>query len=146
MILDVTKVAPKLYIGSAPPEGYAVAQAGFDTLVLCAKEYQPPDSSFPGVKVIRCPIDDAELTPLEATQVRQASRLVAGELARGRRVLVTCQMGRNRSGLVLARALMKVSGAPASVVVPHIQYLRRNALTNRSFVRALWGDAVSRAA
>lgn len=145
--LDIDRLAPKLYIGSAPQFiGSLLKPLGFDTLVLCAREYQPKDSEFPGLVVVRCPFDDVpELDADTEELVRLAARRVAGEVLRGRRTLVTCAAGRNRSGLVCARTLMKLSGAPAHLVVDHVQRLRANALTNGVFVRSLHGYAASRA-
>lgn len=37
----------------ATPYGRAAADAGFDVLVLCASEFQPPAKLFPGVHVIQ---------------------------------------------------------------------------------------------
>lgn len=143
---DVDRLAPKLWIGSAPYGGDVLKAMGFDTLVLCAQEYQPPASSFPGVRVIHAPFDDApELDAATQELVKRTARQVAGEVQRGRRTLVTCMAGRNRSGLVCARVLMKLSGAPGHLVVDHVQRLRKNALTNDVFARSLEGYAASSA-
>lgn len=147
--IDADRLAPKLYIGSWPKpwEGSDLLRLmGFDTIVLCAQEYQPPAHRFPGLKVIHAPFDDRPLLSLSDTHIVQTTaRQVYGELQRGRRVLVTCQAGRNRSGLVCARVLMKMSGAPAHLVVDHVQRLRRDALTNEVFVRSLGDYAASQA-
>lgn len=145
LMIDATRVAPKLWIGSAPLAGTHLRDAGFDTLVLCAEEYQPPAKSFPGVKVIRCPFDDSYLSEEEEQQVAHCARQVLGELRRQRRVLVTCWAGRNRSGLVVARVLMKLSGKSAKEVVKHVQAVRESALTNHYFVKSLNGYAASAA-
>ena len=137
ILIDVTRIAPRLWIGGAPQPGRRVADAGFDVLVLAAKEYQPGAANWPGLKrIIACPIDDAVLSYDEAGAVEQAAQLVASEVAAGRRVLVTCAAGRNRSGVILARALVLQGFAPAFVIAL-IQKLRAQALTNESFVRWL---------
>jgi hypothetical protein len=137
-MIDATRLAPKLWIGSAPRPGHHLREAGFDVLVLCAQEYQLPSSHFPGVRIIRCPYDDVpQLDSKTEGLVQRCARQVLGELLRGKRVLVTCAAGRNRSGLVAARVLMKLTGASAKVVVPHIQALREGALTNPVFTKSL---------
>lgn len=142
--LDVTRIAPKLWIGSAPPCGKTLREHGFDTVVLCASEYQPRETAFPGVKVIRAPFHDEKITPAAEATAKEAARQVVYEIERGRRVLVTCYAGRNRSGLVVARALSKLSGAPAHLVVDHVQRLREGALSNITFVQNIYAG-VSRA-
>jgi hypothetical protein len=141
--LDADRLAPKLWIGSAPQwaEGSDLLhQLGFQTLVLCALEYQPPAHRFPYLRVIHAPFDDVpELDTPATAVVQRTARQVMGEVTRGRRTLVTCFAGRTRSGLVCARVLMKMSGAPAHLVVDHVQRLRANALTNTGFVDELHG-------
>lgn len=142
--LDVTRIAPKLWIGSAPPIGKLLREFGFDVVVLCAREYQPSERSFSGVRVIRAPFEDGKVTPVIEATAREAARHVVSAINRGQRVLVTCAQGRNRSGLVVARALEKLSGAPAHLIIDHVKRLRPYALTNQSFVQNLY-TRVSRA-
>jgi hypothetical protein len=101
--IEANRIVSGLYQGSAPPQGPGVAAAGFDALVLCALEYQPPARCFPGAIVLRCPLDD-DLTRAVPKggrrRVIEAGRQIAEILRRGGRVLVTCVAGRNRSGLV----------------------------------------------
>ncbi len=54
--LDAHEVAPGLWQGAVPPEGHAVAEAGFSMLVLCAEEYQFQADCFPGVRVVHAPM------------------------------------------------------------------------------------------
>lgn len=143
--LDVTRIAPKLWMGAAPPTGKALRDFGFDVVVLCAREYQPSERSFPGVRVIRAPFDDDKLTPAAEATAAEAARHVAAAVTKGQRVLVTCAAGRNRSGLVVARTLQKLTPkAPPQLIVDHVQRLRPLALTNTHFVQNLYGR-VSRA-
>jgi len=139
--LDATRIAPRLYQGSRPPKGHVVRRARFDVLALCAEEIQPPDDDFPGVAVVRALLDDAELSSIEAESAKKAALRVAQAVAAGARVLVTCQAGRNRSGLVVGLALHQLTGWPGLKVVQHIRSLRMTpsgpALTNRSFAAAL---------
>lgn len=135
-MFDATRIAPYLYQGSAPPEGSAVRDGGFDILMLCAEEHQPSGSRFPGVHVVHAPLDDGFLPPDEWRRARRAGAVVARAVRSGYRVLVTCAMGRNRSGLVVALALIDMGVAPENVIA-RIQRKRDGALTNPHFVRAL---------
>jgi len=114
-----------------------VSAAGFQVLVLCAQEHQPSGSRFPGVHVVHAPFDDWEPSSSEWRIARRAGTVVAQALRGGQRVLVTCAMGRNRSGLVVALALIESTGAAPELVIGKIARLREGALSNPHFVRAL---------
>lgn len=138
--MSASEIGYGIWQGSIPPEGSTLAEKGVDVLVLCAEEHQPPSSRFPGVRtVIHCPLDDSVPTPQEMILARKAAREVAQASKRGRRVLVTCIQGRNRSGLVIALALVELTGRSGRRVVQHVQSRRRDALTNHYFVRAIEG-------
>jgi len=137
LIPEASLITPNLYQGSKPPQGSHVALAGFHVLVLTAMEYQPPKRMFPSVSVLYAPLDDAELTPREWTLAKRAALQVARALRDGKKVLVTCQQGRNRSGLVTAMALHMLTGKSGVSIVKHIQARRADALTNDSFTRAI---------
>lgn len=145
-LLDATRIAPGLYQGGKPPTGPEVRQCGFTVLVLTAEEYQPRGAEFPGVYVIHAPNDDSG-TPLTAAQWATAVRageLVAKAIERGERVLVTCQMGRNRSGLVSALALHMLTGISGGEAARIVKAQRANALTNRWFLATLFRVPASR--
>lgn len=141
LTLDATRIAGPsdrfqgtLYQGHAPPTGDAARHAGFDAIVLCAEEYQPTD--FPGVRVLHVPLDDARPTPEEWLRANVAARDVASLLRAGKRVLVTCWQGRNRSGLVVALALRRM-GMTGQQAVERVRSRRAGALTNPHFVEAI---------
>jgi protein-tyrosine phosphatase len=139
-MIDATRLHSKLYMGSVPRRGPALAQAGFKILVLCAAEYQPRLREFPGLKgVIHAPLDDQELSPTEIDTALQAAFDVTDHVLRQDRVLVTCMAGRNRSGLVSALALHLITCRDPQSCVLHIKKHRigldgGEALTNDSFV------------
>lgn len=138
MKLDATELYPGLYQGSAPPLGGAVKKAGFGALALCAMEYMPPVGSFgKRIYVSRIPLDDAELLETEAKIAWAAAHGLAHHVTRGTKTLITCMQGRNRSGLLSAMILHIVTGRSGSEIVMRIRSLRKNALTNTSFVRYL---------
>lgn len=138
-MIDAHRVSERLWMGSRPmlPAAGAMKRYGFDVLVLCAEEVQPPSHHFPGVRVIRAPLDDAEVTTdLKRTAVAAAHE-VAAALLLGERVLVTCNQGRNRSGLVAALALVLVSELDGAHAAAQVQASRPRALVNPHFVRWL---------
>lgn len=133
-------IIPYLSQGSQPIEGDAVARAGYRVLVLCADEYQVSHTLFKGLDdVIYAPNDDGfgPFTPIQATIARIAAGRVADYVRQKRHVLVTCMMGRNRSGLVTALALHNLYGWSGIRCVNFVQSKRENALTNDDFARYL---------
>jgi rhodanese-related sulfurtransferase len=139
MAVDATAVARNLFVGSAPLPGLG----GFDVIVLCSSGYQPPAAHYPGVIVEHFPFDDApRLSSRELRVPVQAARRVGHHLGRGRRVLVTCQMGRNRSAFVAALALHLWTGRSGKECADQVRRHRIDplgvrALANRDFRRAL---------
>ena len=137
---DADLIVPGLYQGSIPPFGYALREAGFDALVLCAQEHQDA-SKYPGVEVIECPLDDARRfpNPSEWETAREVAWRVRNILCHGGRVLVTCMAGKNRSGLVTALSLHCLTGVSGAVCSWFVKDRRKGAeaLTNPYFVLAL---------
>ena len=108
--------------------------------MLCAKEYQPLASLFPGVHVIHAPFDDSgrAMTTAEAAIAIQAAKAVATLLKLRRPVLVTCAMGLNRSGLVAALALLYARKLDAETAVARVRAARgAGALANQDFVKLI---------
>lgn len=132
--VDADRIAPRLWQGARPPTGPTLAQRGFDVLVLCAF-YQPPAEEFPGVRVARAPMHDAYAIPDVAFA---AAKLVAAHLAAGHRVLVTCEQGLNRSGLVSALALWYATGRSGVDCLWQVQAARPGALFNKVFAVTLF--------
>lgn len=134
-MIDASRIAPRLYQGGKPPAGPALAAAGVRVLVLCAKEHQPPAESFPGVRVIHAPNDDSGPPSSldEMCGAVEAARLAAAWWRFGARVLVTCAMGLNRSGLVTALILKMLSGDSGRACVERVRSHRPGALSNRHF-------------
>ena len=139
-ILDADQIATNLWQGAAPPDGSVVADAGFTSLFLCAKQLQPPDSAFPGVNVYRVMLDDSGVPPTkqELVDAAAAGRKLALLLKVGEKVLVTCHLGINRSGLVSALGLHYLTGMSGPMTVATVQARRPNALYNRWFREILY--------
>lgn len=133
-----SEIVPGLFVGSKPSPG---RQAGVDTIVLAAMEYQPPAHLFPGSEVIHAPLDDAPGRRMREDEIALATKAaehVARRLRAGRRVLSTCQLGLNRSSLVAALALHDVYGMNADAIIKRLRGARGVwALSNPNFEKLL---------
>ena len=117
--IDAHRIAPKLWVGSAPGAAHC---APFDVIVLCAVEYQP---SLP-CRTIHAPFDDtAHPSSEDLRTALDAAKAVNVQRARGRRVLVSCIQGRNRSALVAAIALMLAEGLSAQQAISAVRAQRK---------------------
>lgn len=143
--MSADRIAPRLYMGSAPDP--TKAHSEFDVIVLSASEYQP--HRFPKFKgtVIRAPFDDTLRVSADERRVAiRAAREVAKRLKKGQRVLVTCQMGLNCSGLVAGLALKMASRLSNDEIIGRIRAARGEwALSNYSFERFLRGFGARKA-
>jgi len=138
--IDADRIHPEmtLWQGGIPPRGGALRRAGFEAVVLCAREHQPSGKYFLGVRVFHAPMDDspAGLTLRERETWEAASRSVADLLRAQTRVLVTCFAGLNRSGIVSARALQHL-GIPMPDAIRRVRESRDLALYNPAFEKML---------
>lgn len=133
-MIDAHRIASKLWMGGRPS---ADACKAFDVVVLCAEEHQP---DLP-CETIKAPLDDAKPTSNEILLAVNTARRVNRLRSQGRRVLVTCYEGRNRSGLVTALALM-LNGSTARSAVHRIRSSRKppsggRPLSNEHFLTLL---------
>lgn len=135
---EANEVAPRLFVGSKPAPGH---HRDIDVIVLAAMEYQPAAQLFPGAEVIHVPLDDAPDRPMRRDEIEAASKAaarVARRLRSGRRVLVTCAMGLNRSALVASLAMHEVHGMSADEIIGRLRRARGTwALSNPNFEKLL---------
>jgi hypothetical protein len=141
---DYSRVYPGLYQGSIPVAD-DIWNEGFSMVILAAQEHQPEWllALLPkDVKVIYVPLDDSlmsQLQPEEAVAACEVGRAVGRHIRKGGKVLVTCAMGLNRSGLISAFALYELTGWPAASLVHAIRQARGFcALSNPQFVRLIY--------
>ena len=80
-------------------------------------------------------VDGPEL-PAAATLDRLVGDIV-NAVRHGRRVLVACAGGRNRSGLVVALAVRQLLGCSGAQALSLVQSRRENAVNNETFARHL---------
>lgn len=132
------RVAPRLWMGAAPDPNREYSE--FDVIVLCAGEVQPTFRAFKGT-VIRAPYSDSQRPTVTERKIAiRAAREVSKRLRKGHRVLVTCVMGWNRSGLVCALALKMASRYQVDEIINRIRKARgSDALSNQAFERIVRG-------
>jgi hypothetical protein len=141
LLLDCNELLPGLWIGSKPPRGTVLHDAGFALCVFCAEEIQAKNKNeYPGISVLNAPLDDHEPTDREKMIAVSAAKFVSNWIKENKgRVLVTCRMGLNRSGLVSALAWKMLE--PKRPVKHIIQEMRRErssfVLGNEHFVKFL---------
>lgn len=96
-----------------------------------------------GVEELRFGFYDAALEPRDAVRVVELARMAHARWAEGQQVLVRCQAGINRSGLVTALILM-MSGMDAASAIALIRERRSPyVLSNAHFERWLLGEAAT---
>lgn len=138
--MSLDRIHKGLFQGSRPLPGYVLGHEGFKLLVLCAEEYQPAANNFPGVQVVYAPNDDDSSRLPTRDELRlaiQAARQAVPVLEGGGKVLSTCHMGLNRSGLVSALTLHLWLGVSGEQAIRLVQRGRRGALRNPGFVACL---------
>lgn len=122
---DYDQIAEGLYVG-AFPEPETVKVGMFDVIVFCAKELQPSSRrGYPVAEVLRIRIDDARLNPEILGAATSAAKAVAERVTQGKRVLVTCAAGINRSAFVAALALVRLTGKPGWHAAELVKLRRR---------------------
>jgi predicted protein tyrosine phosphatase len=123
-LMSHDEVAPGLFVGSKPAPG---RHDCVDAIVLAAIEYQPPADQFPGAEVLHAPLDDDSSRQMREDEIAlavKAAGRVARRLRAGRRVLVTCAMGLNRSALIAALAMHDVFDMKADEIVTRLRRAR----------------------
>lgn len=101
----------------------------FHTIVFCAEELQPAVKGIPADrKAVYCPMDDNFYRPVSLEEVgvlMALARQLAGEAKAGRKVLITCAQGVNRSGLLTGMTVMNLTGCTGNQAVDEVRRLRK---------------------
>jgi hypothetical protein len=130
------EVVPGLFMGGhdvrAQSPSACVVTDEFDLVVsLTAREGYGPSA---GVEHVVARLADAVLDPPNAARVRELGANVAAAVRAGKRVLVRCSGGLNRSGVVVAEALVQLGHTPDEAIRAVRTARGPWALTNPGFV------------
>jgi protein-tyrosine phosphatase len=106
----------------------------FDAIVTMY-EYARP--AFGGVQEFRYAVPDAEMANINLDRLRDAVEFAHARWKAGDRVLIRCQAGLNRSGLVTALVLIKEGHDPKAVIDLLRTKRDRDALCNQDFAEWL---------
>ncbi len=102
----------------------------FDAIVTMYAWARPADWN---VQEFRYGVPDAAITDIDLHRLRQAVEFGYDRWKQGDRVLVRCQAGLNRSGLVLALILIKDGLTPQDAIARIRDNRGEDALFNRDF-------------
>lgn len=131
-----TKIYKKLHMGSRK-----ALKEPFDVYVSMARSVRPP-RSVPGIReTIWIKMDDVQWDyPNDRyTQkvLLEAAAVIANLVRTGHSVVIVCEMGMNRSGLMTGLVLMTL-GMSARKAVKKVRKRGRCVLHNQSFVEFLY--------
>jgi protein-tyrosine phosphatase len=112
----------------------------FDAIVTMYAWARPADWK---VQEFRYGVPDASITDIDLDRLRQAVEFGYDRWKSGDRVLVRCQAGLNRSGLVLALILIKDGLKPAEAIARIRDNRGEDALFNRDFYNWLMVEGES---
>ncbi len=131
MTHESSLILPTLFISAHPEPG---TLTDIDVLVGVAKECPVCAADHPGVQVLHVPlVDDGPPSDEDWALALKAAENVMHHRTAGRRVLVSCKMGYNRSGLVVALALVQQGYTGKAAIALLRQGRGHNALNNEFF-------------
>jgi len=97
-------LSDQLYMGGMSAFVYMdIDNIEYDLWIQCSKEFTDSDT-LSNVRRINIPLDD-DLVSGQEKKIEDAALRALAVIALGRRVLISCTEGRNRSGVVTARVL-----------------------------------------
>lgn len=143
-----SEIAPNLFMGGTddddvihrPSRGNARTDLPFDAIVTMYAWAQPADWR---VQEFRYGVPDASIDEIDLDRLRDAVNFGLNRWLSGDRVLIRCQAGLNRSGLVTALILMS-SGLDAESAIKAIRTNRAQlALFNEEYVNWLMSEGES---
>ncbi len=106
----------------------------FDAIVTMYEFARP---AFGGVQEFRYAVPDASIAELDLERLRDAVEFAHARWKAGDRVLIRCQAGLNRSGLVTALVLIKEGHDPKAAIDLLRTKRDRDALCNADFAEWL---------
>lgn len=107
-----------------------ITKLDFDTVITAYGWANPCDWL---VKEVRYPFYDGDMRDIDFTEIYQVVGIAHADWKAGKKVLIRCQAGLNRSGLIMALVLMK-EGYTADEAITLIREKRSEwALCNKTF-------------
>jgi hypothetical protein len=112
------------------PQVAEITKKDFDSVFTAYAWANPCDWL---VKEVRFPFYDGRIEDIDLVELYQVVRIAHDDWKRGKKVLIRCQAGWNRSGLIMALVLMR-EGYTADEAINLIRQKRSpNALCNKGF-------------
>lgn len=137
--MKLYRITDSLYISGSfkrtTLEKKRAALKNIDTVVCLLRRYDEELARQDWVEYVVSPVPDA--TKVNVMAADQATAIVLNRLARGKRVLAHCVVGKNRSGLVAALVLIRRYGFSGNAAVAKVRQLRPGALYNPAMVKYL---------
>lgn len=136
----------KIYQGGKKDIRSAIEYSDLDAIVFAAYEFQPKIRAS-RIIPIYAPLDDNfDPSPEDAKYTiktaNEAAEKVAKLVRQGKKVLVSCQAGWNRSGIITALSIKKLTNYKGNEIITLIKLNRRFALSNpafQTFIRKIAG-------
>lgn len=135
--MDIVNITDGLLIGSQPASLVEIPP-DVSLFITTSVDFQPRPSGGP--TIIFCPLtDDAfELVAGDKERAAAAATQAASAIKQGRKVLVTCRQGLNRSGLVCALTLVEL-GYTREDALSTVQSTRPGSIYNWFFRQLILG-------
>ena len=141
--LHASQIVPGLWVSGMPRSDWDLVAEGVD-LVISLSEHLPPQAARRfewhtrggaagngRIVYAHWPIEDGPAPDMVRAQL--VAGLASAGVAAGMTVLVHCQEGQNRSGLVAALAVRLMVGCSGQDAVALVRQARRGALRNTAF-------------
>jgi protein tyrosine phosphatase len=115
-----SEVLPKLWQGGTDDDDVfnqlykpAISKKDFDLVITAYASANPVDWF---VKEIRFGFYDSDMKDFDPNDLKEIVRMAHTEWKRGQRVLIRCQAGMNRSGLIMALILIREGHTPQEAI------------------------------
>ena len=126
------EVLPGLW-WSGLPDDWDVLRDQVDAVIDLADPGPGPSAEDLGdITYVKAPLEDGETLP-EQVLLDHLTGLVVDLVRQGRRVLVHCTFGKNRSGLLMALVVREVLGCDGPTALARVRAVRDNAVNNDAF-------------
>ena len=132
------EVLPGLWWSGLPDDWVEVREQVDAVIDLSDPGPGPSGEELGELTYVKAPLEDGESLPDQVLLDHLTSLVV--ELVRdGRRVLVHCTFGKNRSGLIMALVVREVLGCDGATALARVRAVRDNAVNNDLFAEWLSG-------